>query len=258
MLISKRKYKITFVDDLIGTVPKDPDIYETHLLNKLNEIKEKVKLPEEKIQTIKEEELLTLGKMEEKGITGFHSDEQGVFIYNYMFRGFLKNAGNVMKGETQVNVKNLKSKVEDYLFVNPRKLYLQRDGKIIKEIDGHLIRPIQADDRFGGKRVFIGKSEKINAGCYIEIELLLMQNKDTSWDVVEDLLPYGQLCGVGQARNMSYGSFTAERIKEYSLESLKIAVSKDAEIPSDNIKKDKKTSKKTKNVNIETGEITNE
>lgn len=225
MQFQTKSYRITMLDDLIGTMPKDPDIFETFLLKKMEEEKnEKPAMPKSKIEETKIEELVTLPKtnqpidemplntVDEKGITGFHSDENGLFIYNYVFRGFLKNASNVLKTQADVAVKNFKSKVENYVFIAPRRLYLMRDGKHIKSIDGHYIRPILANDRFGGKRVFIGKSEKVKAGCQIDVTINIVVQSDFGFQHLENIMEYGRFCGLGQARNNSYGTFSFEPI----------------------------------------------
>ena len=65
------KMKIKLLEPMLGTVAKDPDVYRTYIESK-------------KPETETEDEYLTVEKIEEKGWTGFHSDENGLFIYNYM------------------------------------------------------------------------------------------------------------------------------------------------------------------------------
>ena len=82
--MEEKHFKIVLTTEMLGTVPKDPDIYQTYIESK-------------KPDNNTDEEYLTVEKIEERGWTGFHSDENGLFIYDYMIRGFLKNAGNVLK-----------------------------------------------------------------------------------------------------------------------------------------------------------------
>lgn len=82
--IEKRHFKIRLTTEMLGTVAKDPEIYKAYIESK-------------KPKDILENESETVTKTEEKGWTGFHSDENGLFIYEYMIKGFLKHAGNTMK-----------------------------------------------------------------------------------------------------------------------------------------------------------------
>ena len=77
------KVKIKLLTEMLGTVTKDPEVYKTYIESKKPETQND------------EEEYLTVDKIEEKGQTGFHRDENGLFIYEYMIKGFLKAAGNV-------------------------------------------------------------------------------------------------------------------------------------------------------------------
>lgn len=101
--------KITLIEPMLGTVPKNKEIYKTYIASKTSE----GNLAEE-VETVEE--------IEEKGWTGFHSDENGLFIYDYLFKGFIKEARNTLKNI--VKVKALRSKLDSYLFVFPRRIYL--------------------------------------------------------------------------------------------------------------------------------------
>lgn len=182
-----KKYSIKLVEDMLGTVTKDPDVYKTYIESKKPE------------SLNGEDEYLTVEKVEEKGWTGFHQDEKGLFIYNYMIKGFLKNAGNVLKDI--VKIKALKSKIDNYIFINPRRIYLGKD-----EPDGFLERPLRAMTA-QGPRVTLARSDTINAGTVIEFEITLVPHKEIKWSIIDELLEYGKLMGLGQFRNGGYGQF---------------------------------------------------
>src|SRR5512137_136965 len=99
--MEKRQYTIELLTEMLGTVTKDPEVYKTYIESK-------------KPENIEEEEYLTVDKIEEKGWTGFHRDENGLFLYEYMIKGFLKHAGNVLKQELKLTA--LRSKLDDYCF----------------------------------------------------------------------------------------------------------------------------------------------
>lgn len=184
--MEKKEFKIRFITEMLGTVTKDPEVYRTYIESK-------------KPETEGEDEYLTVEKTEEKGWTGFHKDDHGLFIYNYMIKGFLKNAGNVLKDN--LKVKALRSKLDNFLFVSPRRIYLGVDKP-----DGVIERPLRAMT-MKGPRVSLIRSDMINAGRTIDFELTLIPHKEINWALIENLFEYGKLMGLGQFRNGGYGQF---------------------------------------------------
>lgn len=185
--MEKREYQIELSTEMLGTVTKDPEVYRTYIESKKPE------------SLNGEDEYLTVEKIEEKGWTGFHKDEQGLFIYEYMIKGFLKHAGNTLK--EGVKIKALRSKLDDYCFISPRKIYLGQN-----EPDGFIERPLRAMTA-QGPRVTLARSDFINPGKRIGFEITLLPHKEISWEVIDKLLAYGELSGLGQFRNGGYGRF---------------------------------------------------
>jgi len=184
--MERKKYQIELLEPMLGTITKDPEVYKTYIESK-------------KPEGIDEEEYLTVQKVEEKGWTGFHEDETGLFIYDYMLKGFLKNAGNVLK--ESLKIKALRSKLDNYVFIKPRRIYLGQ-----KESDGFLERPLRAMTQ-QGPRVTLARSDYINKGKILAFEILLLPHKEVTWKVIDELLAYGELMGLGQFRNGGYGRF---------------------------------------------------
>jgi hypothetical protein len=180
------KVKIKLTTEMLGTVTKDPEVYKTYIESK-------------KPETVTEDEYLTVEKIEEKGWTGFHQDEGGMFIYEYMIKGFLKAAGNVLKDI--IKIKALRSKIDDYVFIKPRKIYL---GQL--KADGVVERPLRAMTMMG-PRVTLARSDYINAGKEIEFEIVLIPHKEIKEETILTLLKHGELMGLGQFRNGGYGRF---------------------------------------------------
>lgn len=183
--MENKKVVIELIEPMLGTVPKDKEIYATFIATK-------------NPAGINVEEVQTVEEVEEKGWTGFHSDENGLFVFDYFIKGFIKNAGNVLKDE--LKVKALRGKISDYLFVTPRKIYIG------KAVDGVLERPLRAQT-MQGQRVTLARSDYINAGARIEFNLKLLPHKELTMDIIEELLKYGELQGLGQFRNGGYGRF---------------------------------------------------
>jgi len=186
MKITKIRVRIKLLEKFLGTAP-DPEVYAKYIASLAPE------------GTDIQDELETLEAIEEKGTTRFHKDENGLFIYNYMIVGFLKEAGNTLK--YQLGIKALRSKIENYCFVEPRKIYLNKT-----EPDGVLERPKRVNGPMGPQST-LGRSEYIEAGNEIEFIIKLLEHKELKPDVILELLEYGQLKGLGQWRNGGYGSF---------------------------------------------------
>lgn len=180
------KIKIELTTQMLGTVTKDPEVYKTYIESK-------------KPESIDEKEYLTVEKIEEKGWTGFHKDDKGLFIYEYMIKGFLKHAGNVLKDI--VKIKALRSKIDNYVFISPRRIYLNQDKP-----DGIIERPLRAMTA-QGPRVTIARSDYIKEGKKIEFEVTLIPHKEITIKKIMELFKYGELMGLGQFRNGGYGRF---------------------------------------------------
>lgn len=191
MEIKEFKVRITLTEPMLGTVPKNKDIYKSYIESK-------------KPTGIDEEESETVEQIEEKGWTGFHSDEQGLFIYDYMIRGFLKNAGNNLK--EAIGVKAVKSKIDNFVFVFPRRIHMDKPAP-----DGMVERPLRAMTA-QGPRVSLARSDYVDAGTVVNFTVKIVPHKgnELSEKVIKSLFDYGQFCGLGQFRNGSYGRFTVE------------------------------------------------
>lgn len=188
------KLKITLTEPMLGTVPMDKEIYATYIATK----KEKAGEPALASEELSDE---VDSILENKGWTGFHSDDKGLFIYDYMLRGFLKYAGNLMKKE--IGVKQLADKISKYVFVFPRKIYLGKDKP-----DSVLERPLRAMT-MQGPRVTLARSDTVNEGTSFDCEIKFIEGEVTE-KILLQLLEYGQLQGLGQFRSGSYGRFAFE------------------------------------------------
>jgi hypothetical protein len=177
------KVVVTLKQPLLGTVPKDKEIYATWCPPP---------------RAVLDEELATVPVSEEKGWTGFHTDEQGPFLYDYSIKGFLKEAASTFNGLR--GVKNLRSKVEHFVFIEPRCIRLPAiNGKPLE-------RPLRAMTA-QGPRVALTRSDVVAAGSQITFTIRIIDGP-ISKALLCDLLDYGAFQGLGQWRNAGYGSFT--------------------------------------------------
>lgn len=198
----EREVKIRLIEPMLGTVAKDPEVYKSFI-----ESKKPADLSNDDESSTVDERLLNDAKeAEKKGWTGFHVDEKGLFIYDYMIKGFLKNAGNILKG--QLDVTALKSKISNQVFVSPRKIHLG-----IKDPNGVLERPLRAQTP-QGPRVSLVRSDTVDAGTEITFTMKWIKGNNISEKLLKDVLAYGELQGLGQWRNGGYGAFTVVHIKK--------------------------------------------
>lgn len=210
MPINLSVYQVTFrlLEPLLGTVPKNKDVYTRYIAGK-TDANGNLLIPDPKM--IEEEAATVPEDIEKGGWTGFHEDERGIFLYNYAILGFLKEAGNTLRA--QIGVANLRSKIDQFVFVEPRRIYLGKDRP-----DGWLERPFRGLT-MQGPRVTVVRSDYVDAGTEFSCRLLLLRGQvaskggakdEITEEVLRTLLDYGKFKGLGQFRNGSYGRFEYE------------------------------------------------
>lgn len=202
------KVKIKLVEPMLGTVPKDRQIYEEHVISKIRKEIQKKRIDDERRQGFKDvlaaaqrEEKETIVEVDEKGYTGFHYDEKSrqLFVYDYWVRGFLKSAAEALRERLELTFH--KALIDKYVFVSPRRILLGKD-----QPDGILERALRAETA-RGPRICLAKSDYVDSGTEFSFEIhVLNQNKLPKTKLVE-LLRYGKSNGFGQFRNGSYGQF---------------------------------------------------
>ena len=197
--MEERIYRFKLLTDMLGTAPKNKEIYATYVDSK-------------KPASVTEDQMATTEDIEDRGWTGFRSDENGLFINDYMFRGFLKAAGEVMAHEIRVEKekkgttsmekpKAIKSKIDKYVFAFPERIYLNK-----KEPDSVFERPLRCMTP-QGPRVTLTRSDSVNKGFEFDVTIRRVEQKEITWDMIDTFMTYGQLSGLGQFRNGSFGRF---------------------------------------------------
>ena len=189
---------------MLGSLPASPDILATYVQAKAREmgvpdddlLAEIAALPKGELQ-----EQLT----EEKS-TCFARDGDKLFLWNYLVKGFLKESGNVQKDV--LGIKALRFKLDQYLFVSPRQLFLLREGESILKSDDIYTRPIRVMTA-QGPRVSIAASERVYLPVSLCCTLVVIE---AGWKiltelVLRELLNYGQFHGLGQFANGGFGTF---------------------------------------------------
>lgn len=160
------------------------------------------------------DEMETLPDTLDKGTTVFHKDDDDrPLLWNYQVKGFLKAAAQTLNGRVVGGVKNLRSKVDANVFVSPRRIEIRGpNGADVRDLIDYLERPLRAQTA-QGDRVALARSEMLPESCTVQCGLEVIAGEITQ-DVLEDLLDYGALKGIGQWRNGGFGSFRYTLTKE--------------------------------------------
>jgi len=126
-------------------------------------------------------------------------DENGDFVRDYFLKGFFKQAAKCLKQHG--TTKQLRSKVVQFLFVKPRKIYVADVGAELETIE----RPLRASTP-QGERVAIARSEAVPEGTTLGFEVHVL-NDVIKKGCLEALLSYGEYEGLGQWRGSGAGRF---------------------------------------------------
>lgn len=182
--MEKRTVEFTLTSPMLGTVPKNKELYTDWIAAQSPDLGEE-------LETVVDGE---------KGMTGFHQDENGIYVMDYFIKGYFKSTGNAYK--EILKIKNLQSKITNFLFIYPRRILLKNKP------DGVIERPLRAMTA-QGPRVSLAKSEFVGEGTRFQFVIGLLPHGEISWKKVEAVMDFGSECiGLGQWRNAGNGQFT--------------------------------------------------
>ena len=196
--------KLTFDGPLLGTASTNKQLYTDYIVGKA--IANGVDGIEDEWDTAPTKEDID---RRTNGLTAFHRNSAGQnILYNYMIRGFFKEAcGHLWKvpGTESSKLKAYKKRIDGWVFVNPRQVPINLSAPVTV-----LERPIRVDSP-QGPRVALTSSAMIPAGSTADFRLKIVNGKEITLDLLREWLDYGQNIGLGQWRSSSfYGTFTYE------------------------------------------------
>lgn len=193
------KVRITFTEDLLGSSPSDPEIYERFIASKAETAEKTAEEVASIGGEISEEE-----ETEASAVTVFGRIENTntPFIWDYQIRGFFKNAAKAMYqvgGDSKLT--SFKTKIDNLVFIKERKIPLNLpDGEEITFCQ----RPLRAQTA-KGERIALACSESVPAGTNAEFTIVVLQ--DALMKNVIEWLDYGYFNGLGQWHNSGKGRF---------------------------------------------------
>lgn len=183
---------LTFTEPLLGTAPLNKEVYTDYVGSKSPNGDETLG-----------EEVESLQESIEKGMTGFHREEGKPFLYDYVIKGFFKDACSMLRRDKEsgsAKIAAYKKIIDGMVFVKPRRILIDVAGEI-----GTLERPLRAQTA-QGERIALACSETVPVGSTIAFRVLTMG--DVKEKALNEWFTYGALRGLGQWRNAGYGAFT--------------------------------------------------
>ena len=191
--------ELTLTERILGTVPKNAEVYRDFIASK-------AALDDEALA----EEMATVEHAEKSGWTGFHTEDGTPILYDYVIKGFFKDACGMLRRAPGTNSKKLtayRKVIDGLVFPKPRKIALELpDGAEL----GVLERPLRAQTA-QGERVALARSDTAPIGTKLHFSVLVLGGVTKA--TLTEWLDYGAIRGLGQWRNAGYGTFTYEMQK---------------------------------------------
>lgn len=211
------RVKLTFLDSILGGEPGSAELHEDYIQSKIpDDI-----YTEEERAAIKEEEINALLEGDQKGKTVFYRNPDGVpCLKNNHIKGFFKSACAALKSDKSnisSKITAYKKEIDTHVFIfadvnnkADRFIPIQNHGEV-----GSCQRPLRAQTA-QGERVAIADSEEIQAGAWVEFDVVTLQHdkKPIGPDLIKEWLDFGLFNGLGQWRSSGHGAFTYEVIAE--------------------------------------------
>lgn len=211
---NKLNVKITFIEEVLGSLPGDPEVF-------MNFVSQNKDTLDEEMVAIIESNKDPLDK-----ITVFPRTEEGIpFIYDYQIKGFFKEAcssmckcrtkdpetGKYIKGDNESSkIFAFKKVIDGLVFPNPRKILFEGKNVTPHTELSLCQRPIRIEEK-NGERVALACSEVVPAGTTCTFSILFMNSDHEA--AIREWLDYGEFRGLLQWRNSGKGRFTWEEIK---------------------------------------------
>ena len=130
------------------------------------------------------------------------------FLYDYLVKGFFKNACSAMKmadDSQSAAITAYKKKIDNLVFVFPRQLKLHFEGNM-----SICQRPLRANTP-QGERIALSSSESIPAGAYFYCTITTFS--ESLMGSIEEWLDHGIFNGLGQWHNSGKGRFLWEPVE---------------------------------------------
>ena len=216
------RVRVTFLDEILGSLPGDPELHETYIARKAPNAE----------QLAEELDSMDINEEITKGMTIFPVNHNGErMLWPYQVKGFIKNAQkflNLAAPKTNKQyITMYRMKIDQLVFIKAtdadwgdlagiRIHYPETVLKTDVTFDGspsdwpECERPLRASTPMG-ERVAIAHSESCPPGSWVEFDIKVIGDKQLAGNITE-WLDYGIYSGIGQWRNSGKGRFTWREI----------------------------------------------
>ena len=141
----------------------------------------------------------------ERGYATFKRDGKGLYYEARCVRAHIKDCANALQGLLEVRA--LKSKVAQRVYVEPEKLYLDKT-----EPDGSETRIVHAMT-MKGPRSSLKTIDYVN-DARLALTLKVLDDGVITKDILEAIFEYGSVHGIGQERSQDWGRYEVVKLEE--------------------------------------------
>lgn len=204
--------ELQFLTPFASSTPKNPKDIEAMLLARApseGALKHRIEqgdpiipLPELAEQVIEEVEA---SEEVERGYATFKRDENGLYYEARCIRAHIKDCANILQGILEI--KALKSKVANRVYVEPAKIYL---GK--QEPDGNETRIVHAMT-MKGPRSSLKTIDYVDKPV-LKFNLRVLDDGVIDQDILKSIFEYGSEHGMGQERSQDWGKYEVVKLEE--------------------------------------------
>jgi hypothetical protein len=203
--------EIKFTSNFASSTPKNPKDIEGMLESRMMpeaEFQKRINAGEvlktvDELAEQVEDEVQANGEVE-RGYATFKSDEKGLYYEGRCIRAHLKDCANIL--QKILDIKALKSKVANRVYVYPEKIYL---GK--KEPDGHETRIVHAMTMKGPRSSL--KTIDFVTGAVLKFQIKVLDDGVIDDKLLKSLFEYGGIHGMGQERSQDWGRYDLVKLE---------------------------------------------
>jgi len=140
------------------------------------------------------------------GWATFPRDDNGLYYEGRCVRGHLKDCANQVKDAIKPEVRALKAKVANKVYVMTDIIPLMADGAQVQEIAGTVQRFVQVMTRQGPRSTikYVDYLEK----PVLTFQLNVLDDGIITDDILNFIFEYGSVHGMGQERSQGWGRYT--------------------------------------------------
>ncbi len=208
----KYEVELRFTAPFASSTPKNPKDIEAMLiarspsepgLKKRIEAGEQVTPIPELAEQVAEE--VEASKEVERGYATFKKDDKGLYYEARCVRAHIKDCANIIQGFQGITA--LKSKVANRVYVEPAKIYLEK-----QEPDGNETRIVHAMT-MKGPRSSLKTIDYVQEPT-LKFILKVLDDGVIDRDILEAIFEYGGEHGMGQERSQDWGKYGLVKLEE--------------------------------------------